>query len=161
MMTGRVFSINVSTQKGGPKRMVCGAVVRAGHGIEDDAHAGPGRRQVSLLAVEAIEEAEKKSHASDVDLRPGLFAENITTQDVDLRRVRVGDTIRIGATVELRVSQIGKACHEECAIMKKTGQCVMPKKGVFAVVVAGGTIRVRDTLRVKRARPRFFPWLKT
>jgi MOSC domain-containing protein YiiM len=159
-MTGRVFSINVSVEKGRPKRMVTGVILRAGHGIEDDAHAGPGRRQVSFLGIETIEAAERKSRAADVDFRPGIFAENITTQDVDLGRVRVGDTIRIGATVELRVSQIGKECHDGCAIMKRTGTCAMPKKGVFAVVLCDGPVRVRDRIEIKRAGRGFLSWLK-
>jgi len=154
MKTGRVFSVNVSVE------MVSGAMLRAGHGVEDDAHAGPGRRQVSLLAIEAIEEAEHKSRDKDVDLRPGIFAENITTQDVDLGSVRVGDTIRIGESVMLRVSQIGKECHDDCAIMKKTGACAMPKKGIFAVVMTGGPVRVRDRVEIKRRSMRLFSWLK-
>jgi len=159
-MTGRVFSINVSGEKGRPKQMVTGAFLRAGHGIEDDAHAGPGRRQVSLLGIETIEAAERQSRATDVDFRPGVFAENITTQDVDLGRLRVGDTIRIGPTAELRVSQIGKECHDGCAIMKRTGACVMPKKGVFAVVLCDGPVRVRDRVELKRAGRGFLSWLK-
>ncbi|MGE5279268.1 MAG: MOSC domain-containing protein [Deltaproteobacteria bacterium] len=161
MMTGRVFSVNVSTVKGGPKQMVTGAVLRAGHGIEDDAHAGPGRRQVSLLAVEVLEEAEKRSRDSQADLRPGIFAENITTQDVDLGRVRVGDTIRIGASVALRVTQLGKECHDGCAIMKRTGACVMPKKGVFAVVVTGGPVRVHDRVEIAGKPRGIFAWFRT
>ena len=153
MTAGRVFSVNVGAAKGGPKHMVSGAMLRAGHGIEDDAHAGPGRRQVSLLAIEEIERAERKSSDPEVDLRPGIFAENITTQDVDLGSVRVGDTVRIGETVELRVSQIGKECHDGCAIMKRTGVCVMPKKGVFAVVMTGGPVRVRDRVSRRGGTP--------
>ena len=159
-MTGRVFSINVSVAKGGPKQMVTSALLRAGHGIEDDAHAGPGRRQVSLLGIETIEAAERRSRAPDVDFRPGIFAENITTQDVDLRSVRVGDIIRIGPTVELRVSQIGKECHDGCAIMKRTGVCAMPRKGVFAVVLCDGPVRVRDRVEIKRAGRGILSWLK-
>jgi len=159
-MTGRVFSVNVSVEKGQPKRMVDGAMLRAGYGIENDAHAGPGRRQVSLLGIETIEAAERRACGADVDFRPGIFAENITTQDVDLSRVRVGDTIRIGATAELRVSQIGKECHDGCAIMKRTGTCVMPKRGVFAVVLSDGPLRVRDRVEIKRAVRGPLSWLK-
>jgi len=159
-MTGKVFSINISDRKGEPKHMVTGAMLRAGHGIEDDVHAGPGRRQVSLLGIETIEEAERKSRSSGVDFRPGIFAENITTEDIDLSRVRVGDTIRIGATAELRVAQIGKECHDGCAIMKKTGACVMPLKGVFAVVLSDGPVRVRDRIEIQRQGWGLLSWLK-
>jgi len=159
-MTGRVFSINVSVEKGQLKQMVGGAMLRAGHGVEDDAHAGPGRRQVSLLGIETIEAAEHRAGGADVDFRPGIFAENITTEDVDLRSVRVGDTIRIGATAQLCVSQIGKECHDGCAIMKRTGACVMPKRGVFAVVLSGGPVRVHDRIEIRRAGRGFLSWLK-
>jgi len=159
-MTGRVFSINVSAEKGGPKQMVTGAMLRAGHGIEDDAHAGPGRRQVSLLGIETIEAVEHGSRAPDVDFRPGIFAENITTENVDLRRARVGDTVRIGPTAVLRISQIGKECHDGCAIMKRTGACVMPKQGVFAVVLCDGPVRVRDRVVLERARRGVLSWLR-
>ena len=151
-MKGKVFSVNISVAKGQPKDMVKSAVAKPGYGLEGDAHAGPGSRQVSLLAVEDIEKAEKSCSGGAMDFRPGIFAENITTEGVDFSAVRVGDCILVAETVVLRVSQIGKECHDGCEIQKKTGQCVMPKRGIFAVVERGGEIRPQDSVELPQER---------
>ena len=142
-MAGRTFeivSLNISEGKGEPKVAVPKAVLKQNHGIEGDAHAGDWHRQVSLLAVEDIERMRMKLPS----LRPGDFAENITTRGVDLPSLPVGTRLSIGP-VELEVTQIGKACHKGCAILEQTGECVMPKRGIFVRVLRGGEITNEDT----------------
>jgi MOSC domain-containing protein YiiM len=119
------------------------ADLEAGLGIVGDAHADGGHRQVSLLAAEEIERLGENGTA----ISPGDFAENITTQDLDLRRLKVGSRLRLGAA-ELVVTQLGKRCHGRCAIYAKLGDCIMPRQGVFAWVVASGRIRVGDRIEV-------------
>ena len=135
-----IVSLNISEKKGEAKRPVDGINLRVGHGIEGDAHAGDWHRQVSLLAEEEIEGMREKLPT----LGPGDFAENITTRGIDLPSLPVGTNLVIG-TVELEVTQIGKACHKGCAIMEQVGECVMPEKGIFAEVTKGGGITLEDT----------------
>jgi MOSC domain-containing protein YiiM len=137
-----ILSLNISKEKGMPKSPVPRLVFVVDHGIEGDAHAGPGIRQVSLLADEDIETMRAKLDT----IAPGDFAENITTRGIDLAALPVGTRLMIGEAV-LEISQIGKQCHSGCAIREKTGDCVMPRKGVFAVVVEGGEITDEDTGR--------------
>lgn len=166
-MTGRVFSINISETKGGPKKMVRSVFLKEDFGIEGDAHAGPGLRQVSLLSIEEIEKAEEGRPPSEIELQPGIFAENITTQDVDFSRVKVGDTLMIGEDAVLRISQIGKDCSNPCSIGRSLGECIMPKQGIFATVEKGGEVKVHDRIRfaARTARPGsrnpFFKWQTT
>ena len=131
----RLLSINISTEKGVPKTPVARAVLRAGHGIEGDAHAGDWHRQVSLLADEDIATMRGRG----VELPPGIFAENLTTSGIDLSRVPVGARLRVGPAL-LEVTQIGKECHLGCAIRQAVGDCVMPRCGVFTRVIEGGEI---------------------
>jgi len=145
-MTGRIFSINIGRDKGKPKDVVSSASLKDDYGIEGDAHAGFGKRQVSLLAVEDIEAMKVAFPA--IDLRPGIFAENITTSGVCLSRVEIGDKLGLGGEVVLRVEQIGKSCHSGCAIMKEAGCCIMPKKGIFASVEKGGAIKPGDRIKI-------------
>ncbi len=135
-----IVSLNISGKKGEPKEPVNGITVREGHGIEGDAHAGDWHRQVSLLAEEEIEKMREKLPT----LEPGDFAENITTRGIDLPSLPVGTKLVIG-TVELEITQIGKACHKGCAIMEQVGECVMPTKGIFTRVTKGGEISLEDT----------------
>jgi len=135
-----ILSLNISNEKGMAKSPVPRLALVAGHGIEGDAHAGPGKRQVSLLADEDIETMREKLET----ISPGDFAENITTRGIDLASLPVGTKLTIGEAV-LEISQIGKQCHSGCAIREKTGDCVMPRKGVFAVVIKGGEITDEDT----------------
>jgi MOSC domain-containing protein YiiM len=135
---GRAFSIlsiNTSKETGVPKTPVDRAVLREGHGIEGDAHAGEWHRQVSLLADEDIETMRGRG----VELPPGIFAENLTTRGIDLARLGVGAHLRVGPAL-LEVTQIGKECHQGCAIRRAVGDCVMPRRGVFARVLVGGEI---------------------
>jgi MOSC domain-containing protein YiiM len=135
-----ILSLNISREKGTPKSPVPSLVLITDHGIEGDAHAGPGKRQVSLLADEDIAIMREKLET----ISPGDFAENITTRGIDLASLPVGTELRIGEAV-LEISQIGKECHSGCAIREKTGDCVMPRRGVFAVVLQGGEITDEDT----------------
>lgn len=130
-----IVSVNVSEDKGVSKRPVESAVLREGHGIVGDAHAGAGPRQVSLLAWEDIQEAR----ARGIDVGPGDLAENITTRGVKLARLPVGTRLLLGEAV-LEVTRIGKECVEGCEIMRAVGDCIMPRRGVFARVLRGGVV---------------------
>lgn len=114
-----------------------------GFGLENDAHGGDWHRQVSFLAEESIQTMRDKG----LDVVAGNFAENLTTEGVDLTTVGVGTHITIGDT-ELIISQLGKICHTPCAIYHQAGDCVMPREGIFGVVVKGGNIKVGDPLTI-------------
>jgi MOSC domain-containing protein YiiM len=139
-----VVSVNISENTGERKRNINGCVVIEGHGLSDDAHAGEWHRQVSLLATESID----KMRLLGLDVWPGDFAENLTTQGIDLVSLPVGTRLKIGSGVVLEVTQIGKECHEPCAIYHQAGDCVMPREGVFARVLDGGRVEVGDEIRV-------------
>jgi MOSC domain-containing protein YiiM len=130
-----ILSINISERTGEQKTPVDRALLREGHGIVGDAHAGDWHRQVSLLADEDIQTMRGKG----VDLPFGAFAENLTTRGIDLASLPVGARLRVGAAL-LEVTQIGKECHQGCAILQAVGDCVMPRRGVFARVLRGGEI---------------------
>jgi MOSC domain-containing protein YiiM len=141
---GRIKAISISGHKGTPKRNVPEAELRADHGLVGDAHAGSGHRQVSLLAAESIDRLRRKG----LKIVPGDFAENITTEGLDLRSVQVGDRLKLGSEAELEITQLGKACHGRCAVYDRLGDCIMPKEGVFARVTGGGRIQVGDDVEV-------------
>jgi MOSC domain-containing protein YiiM len=144
-MKGIVVSVNISETKGVRKTPVQEIVLKEDYGLDGDAHASSEwHRQVSLLALESI----GKMQAAGLDVSPGDFAENITTEGIDLMHLPVGTRIYAGDGVELEVTQIGKVCHERCAIYYQAGDCVMPKEGVFAQVVKGGVIRKGDPITV-------------
>lgn len=143
-MTGVILAVNISTEKGTRKKPVDGAVLRAGHGIEGDAHAGDWHRQISLLADESIETMRGRG----VNLGPGDFAENLTVRGLNLWSLPVGTTLRIATNVILEVTQIGKQCHQGCEIRRQVGDCVMPRQGIFARVIHGGPVRPGDIVEV-------------
>ncbi|WKY48647.1 MOSC domain-containing protein [Eubacteriaceae bacterium ES3] len=143
-MTGKVIAINISEKKGEMKKPIDEGVFVVNHGIEGDAHAGDWHRQVSLLAQESID----KMIALGADgLVPGNFAENITTEGICLYELPVGTKLKIGQTLQ-EVTQIGKKCHSGCEISKKVGDCVMPREGIFTVVLEGGIIKPGDTIEI-------------
>ncbi len=142
---GRVFAISISKKKGIPKSNVLSANLIENFGIEGDVHAGNWHRQVSFLAMESI---EKMRQAGLPKLRPGAFAENITTEFIDIPKLKVGSIIKIGRQAELEITQIGKECHTKCAIFVKIGDCVMPKEGIFARVIKPGKIFVNDLISI-------------
>ena len=144
LQKGKVLAVNVSEGKGTKKANIQSCMLLKDFGLEGDAHAGPWHRQVSLLANESIE----KMRAKGLDVGYGDFAENITTQGVDLVGLPIGTMIRVGETVLLRVTQIGKVCHDRCAIYYQAGDCVMPREGIFAEVVNEGKVRAGDEIMI-------------
>jgi MOSC domain-containing protein YiiM len=136
-----VLAVCISENKGERKKPVESVELRINHGIVGDAHAGDWHRQVSLLAQESID----KMVAMGLDVTAGDFAENITTSGIDLVTLPIGTRLMIGETV-LEVTQIGKECHNRCAIYYQAGDCVMPKEGIFAKVLQGGKIGQGDTI---------------
>ncbi|MCG2712317.1 MAG: MOSC domain-containing protein [Candidatus Omnitrophica bacterium] len=147
---GKIYSINQSKLKGTIKEPVKKARLIEDFGLEADAHGGPGIRQVSLLAIESITKQQEcaKVKEKSVTLKAGDFAENITTQGVALAGLNIGDKLNIGAKVVLEVSKIGKECHKYCAVYYKTGDCIMPREGIFAKVVKSGEISIGDDIEV-------------
>jgi len=139
---GKVLAVNISEDKGTKKTNVQSCALMKDFGLKGDAHAGPWHRQVSLLANESIE----KMRAKGLNVGYGDFAENVTTEGVDLVHLPIGTKIRIGNSVILRVTQIGKVCHERCAIYYQAGDCVMPKEGIFAEVVTEGEVKIGDEI---------------
>ena len=144
---GTIVAVNTSDRKGMRKKPVAEATVVPG-GIEGDAHASPDwHRQVSLLAYESI----AKMQAMGLTVDAGDFAENITTEGVDLVSLPLGSTIKLGQEVVGEVTQIGKECHNRCAIYYQAGDCVMPKEGIFIRVIAGGRIKPGDEVVAEHA----------
>jgi MOSC domain-containing protein YiiM len=141
---GRIKAISVSEKKGTQKTNVPEATLKNDFGIVGDAHAGPWHRQVSLLASESID----KMLAMGANVAPGAFAENVTTESIDLLRLAIGDRVRLGEKVELEITQLGKKCHSHCEIFKQVGDCIMPREGIFAKVTKGGSIHVGDAIEV-------------
>ena len=140
---GTIRAVCTSETKGIQKRERERVELRPDWGIGDDAHAGAWHRQVSLLAYEKV--ADFKARGADVD--NGAFGENLVVEGIDLRNLPLGTRLRSGE-VELELTQIGKECHNDCAIKKRIGKCVMPTEGIFAVVVTEGTVRKGDPIEV-------------
>jgi MOSC domain-containing protein YiiM len=141
---GRVKAISISKTRGTQKVNVPEAELRAKHGIVGDAHAGDWHRQLSLLDIESIDAVAAKG----ANVSPGDFAENITTEGIDLSELKIGDKLKLGAEVEIEVTQFGKQCHGRCVIYEKIGDCIMPRQGVFASVSRGGRIKIGDIIEV-------------
>ena len=139
---GKVLAVNISGEKGTKKTNIGSCALLKDFGLKGDAHGGPWHRQVSLLANESVE----KMKAKGLEVGYGDFAENITTEGIDLVSLPIGTEIRIGDSIVLRVTQIGKECHERCAIYYQAGDCVMPKEGIFAEVVSQGEVKVGDEI---------------
>jgi MOSC domain-containing protein YiiM len=144
---GKVLAVNISEKKGTKKTNIRSCPLFKDSGLKDDAHAGPWHRQVSLLANESIE----KMKAKGLKVGYGDFAENITTEGIDLVHLPLGTDIQIGKSVILRVTQIGKECHTRCAIYYQAGDCVMPKEGIFAQVVNEGKVEVGDEIIIEKS----------
>ena len=142
---GRVRSINVSKRKATRKTPCEGGATGVAHrGLDTDAHAGDWHRQGALLAWESIE----KARATGLDVVEGDFAENVTTEGIDLLALPLGTRVRIGEDVLLELSQIGKVCHTKCAIYHLAGDCIFPREGIFFVALEGGAINVGDPVEV-------------
>lgn len=148
---GTLSAICISAKKGERKHAVESILLAEGAGLDGDAHAGAWHRQVSLLSAES---ADKVRQAGIPDLQPGDFAENLLVSGVDLDALGLGSTVLVGAEAMLSITQIGKTCHAPCIIQTKTGECIMPKRGLFARVVRSGRIARGDSVAVVEAIPR-------
>lgn len=144
-MLMKILSISVSRKKGTRKHQVPETRLLKNHGLEGDAHAGPWHRQVSFLSAENIAYARR---VQGLDVGFGDFAENIATQGVCWEDLPEGTRVRLGHAAVVEITQIGKICHTKCAIYYQAGDCIMPKKGVFARVVAEGVIRTGDPIEI-------------
>ena len=140
---GKVIAVFTSEKKGTIKHEVPSISLKIGHGIVGDAHAGNWHRQVSLLGTESVQKLKSKFP----DIPVGAFAENILTEGITLCELPIGTKLQIGETI-LEVTQIGKECHAHCAIRKQVGDCVMPREGIFAVVLKEGTIQAGDQIQI-------------
>jgi len=146
-MKGIVYSVNIGEKKGEIKKTVDSIELIEDFGVKGDCHAEKGiAKQVSLLSWERMNE-EFFCLKEKVDIKPGIFAENITTQNIDLRKLKIKDKLKINDVV-IEISEIGKKCHLYCEIYKKVGKCIMPKEGVFGKVVKGGVIKRGDVIEV-------------
>lgn len=140
----KVIAINISEKKGTIKKPIKEGKFLKNHGLEGDAHAGNWHRMVSLLAQESID----KMIAQGVEgLDAGKFAENITTEGIELHTLPIGTRLRIGQTIQ-EVTQIGKECHTGCAIKQQVGNCIMPTEGIFTKIIEEGIIRPGDSIEV-------------
>lgn len=138
-----IVAVCTSNKKGIRKEAITEGLFQTEHGLVGDAHAGViDRRQVSLLATESIDKMRNRG----LELVPGDFAENLTTEGIDLHHLLIGTRLTVGDEVALEISQIGKECHTACAIRRKVGECIMPEEGVFARVITGGTIKTGDRI---------------
>ncbi len=140
----KVVSLNTSDKKGVIKIPVEEVTFIEDFGIENDAHAGKWHRQVSLLANESIDKMIQKGGTG---LTPGKFAENITTEGIELYTLPVGTKLKIGETIQ-EVTQIGKECHTGCAIKAQVGDCVMPREGIFTKIIKGGQVKIGDPIEI-------------
>lgn len=138
-----IEALCISRKKGIVKKEVTQAEFIEGWGIDGDAHAGKWHRQVSLLAGESIDQVKQALPT----LKNGAFAENVVTRGLDLSVIQIGDRLDLGEEVVLEVTQIGKKCHNDgCAIKKATGDCIMPREGIFAKVLHGGSVKAGDRI---------------
>ncbi len=141
----KIVAISISEEKGTKKKPIAEGFFRENYGLCGDAHAEFGiKRQVSLLALESI----KKMRGLGLDVSPGDFAENLTTEGIELASLPVGTKLKIGEELTLEISRIGKECHTGCAIFCQVGKCIMPKEGVFARVLKEGRVKPGDEIRV-------------
>ena len=142
-MAGKVFAVCISANKGERKKPVEVVELKENHGIVGDAHSGEWHRQVSLLAMESIQKMQQKG----LDVVSGDFAENITTEGIDLPSLPIGTRLAIGETLA-EVTQIGKECHTRCSIYYQAGDCVMPREGIFVKIIKGGHVKKGDAIEV-------------
>lgn len=140
----KIISVNISETKGTIKNPIEVGCFELEVGLSGDAHSGPWHRQVSLLAMESI---EKMKRMNLPDLKPGDFAENLTTEGIELFTLPIGTRLKIGETL-MEVTQIGKECHHGCEIRKKVGDCVMPREGIFCRVLEAGNVSAEDEVSV-------------
>lgn len=140
---GILRKICISTNKGTAKESKKSSKLILNHGLENDAHAGNWHRQVSILSFEIIEEFKRKG----INVKDGAFGENLIFQGIDTDSIKVGDKIRVSNAI-LEVTQLGKECHDRCKIYETVGDCIMPRKGIFAVVLEGSPINEGDLVEL-------------
>ena len=143
--TAVIKAVCISEKKGQQKHPVDSVHLRPKHGIDGDAHAGNWHRQVSLLGQESVNRLQEKI---SIPLFPGAFAENILCEGIELYRLPVGTRLHIG-TALCEVTQIGKECHANCAIRRQAGDCVMPREGIFVIVLEEGDAKAGDPVTVE------------
>ncbi|MFC1862017.1 MOSC domain-containing protein [Chloroflexota bacterium] len=144
----KIIAVCKSKKKGTKKQDIKEGYLHQNYGLTDDAHADCcSHRQVSLMAIESI----NKMRSLGLDVGPGDFAENLTTEGIDLVSLPVGTEMSVGNEVILEVTQIGKECHTKCAIYRQVGQCIMPKEGVFTRVIRGGLVKAEDQIRIRNS----------
>ena len=143
-MKGKVLAINISEKKGVPKKTIEEGMFEVDHGLVGDAHAGNWHRQVSLLGEESI---QKMRDIGIEGLCTGRFAENLTTEGIELYTLPIGTKLKIGETIQ-EVTQIGKECHTKCAIFHQVGNCVMPTDGIFTKILKAGKIKTGDKIEI-------------
>jgi len=141
---GKIIAVCTSEKKGMRKKNVGEGILKVGFGLEGDAHGGDWHRMISLLGVESIQKMKDKG----ADVGPGDFAENLTTEGLELFTLPIGTKLKIGETSIGEVTQIGKQCHTKCEIFKQVGECVMPKEGIFIRLLEGGVVRSGDSIEV-------------
>ena len=139
---GTIYSLNTSQKKGEKKSPVEELIFIKGRGIEGDAHAGPGDKQVSLLSLESI----NKMKAKGVEVEPGSFAENVTVAGISVHLLPIDTILHLGKEVKLKVTRLGKECVNPCSIGKQVGDCVMPREGIFAEVIESGKVKRGDKI---------------
>ena len=143
----KILAVCRSDNKGTVKHPIAEGLVREDFGLAGDAHAEASiKRQVSLMTIESINRMRKEGY----DVVPGSFAENLTTEGIELLSLPIGTRLSVGDNILLEITQIGKECHSGCAIFKQVGKCIMPKEGVFTRVVKGGKVKAGDEIRVTR-----------
>jgi len=141
---GRIVAVSVSSKKGVKKTNIRSGKLVENHGLENDAHAGDWHRQISLLAIESITKIREKG----LDINPGDFAENVTTEGIRLWDIPVGTRMKLGSEALVEITQIGKKCHNRCEIFHQVGDCVMPREGIFARVIQRGEVKSGDFVQV-------------
>jgi molybdenum cofactor synthesis domain-containing protein len=151
-MPGKIVAVCLSKEKGVRKESITEAKLVAGWGMEGDAHAGKWHRQLSLLSISSIEKMQEVAQNKGINLVPGDFAENLTTEGLELFTIPVGTYLKIG-DVLLEVTQIGKSCHHGCEIFKQVGHCIMPKEGIFTRVLVGGSVKAADCIEFWQGIP--------
>jgi MOSC domain-containing protein YiiM len=144
---GKIIAVSVSLKKGVKKTNIFSGKLLENYGLENDAHAGDWHRQVSLLAIESI----AKIRAKGLDVNPGDFAENVTTEGIRLWELPVGTRMKLGGEALVEVTQIGKECHDRCAIFHQVGDCVMPREGIFVRIIAEGEIKPGDFITYEKS----------
>ena len=140
----KIVAVSISDQKGVPKKNILEGMLVEEFGLDGDAHGGPWHRQLSLLAIESI----KKMQDLGLKVRPGSFAENITTEGIVLPELPIGTRLSLGPKALVEVTQIGKVCHDHCAIYRLAGDCVMPREGIFVRILKGGQVKPGDPIEI-------------